>query len=576
MFPKKFRHLLGLADAELRAALGELSTEDIAELRTALRAFVTDVAALDEVSADVLAEAKSARTIFATVREVETERAEIDEAATNELEEIVNDVLSDDDGGETADEEDDAEADDEVEQAAENDDEANTEAADEANTTLAYRGTARRRVAAADIGGDAADDAGPQVPAVAFTASAGLNGHRAGDVFEGRNDLAKALVSRYQDIAGGGTERITVATVKANFDEAHTLNGTNEERLAKLGGPDLRSQPAALVAAICAPAEPYYGLGCMSSVARPVRGSLGQFAAARGAVTVYPSPRLADVVSGRGVWSRADDLAGTGIKNCASIPCSSPVQYDIYGIWRCLTVTNMMQMTYPELVDAFLNRLEALQASLAESTLLNAMVGSVNTRNLTADLAGWGYSANQSLLDTFIETLSAYKEGERYDDGQRFDAWSPRWVRAALAIDLINRKNLSGNSANQAAALAEVSAGLSSVGIDMTWTLDYATNWTKAPVLPADSGAVPALPTTANVMLAPKGNFRVLDRGELAIGVTNNHIYRDNDSNAHNRFTMFYESFEGLIDFGCTSVELTISNLKPTGAQVADATISTR
>ena len=37
-------------------------------------------------------------------------------------------------------------------------------------------------------------------------------------------------------------------------------------------------------------------------------------------------------------------------------------------------------------------------------------------------------------------------------------------------------------------------------------------------------------------------------RGELAIGVTGNNIYRDNQSNSRNEFTMFFENFEGIVN----------------------------
>lgn len=603
VFPEKHRPFLGLADAELRSKLAELSADELTELRSEMRDYAKQVGELAEVDASTLNDIKGARVLFDYAKDVAAERSAADEAAGEDLDSTLaafedEDAENDDDesteelaakttskAGEDA--ETAQEKLDEVAQAA---DDTKAKAVDTKkqvakvakNEAASYTPTARRRVRASELAEQPAEQvATPERIPTQFVATSGVDGKIAGEPFKDNLDLSAALLKRFDDIAGGGTEKIVVAKALANFDSDHILDGANvSENLAKLGGADLRQQgngsPNSLVAAICAPAEPYYGLVAMSSTARPVRGSLGQYAAPRGAVTVYPSPHLADVVSGRGVWTRANDAAGNTTKLCAVIPCSSPTQYDIYGVWRCLTVTNMMAMTYPELVDAFQNRLQALQASLAESTLLNAMVGSVNTRNLTADLSLWGYSANQSLLDTFVETLSAYKEAERYDDGQRFDAWAPRWVKAALVIDIINRKNLTGTNANVAAATSDVEAAIAGVGLDINWTLDYASDWTQAPVLPADAGAIPALPHTANLILSPKGNFRVLDRGELTIGVTNNNIYRDNASNAKNQFTMFFENFEGLIDFGATSVELTISNFKATGSQVADTTVTSR
>ena len=49
-------------------------------------------------------------------------------------------------------------------------------------------------------------------------------------------------------------------------------------------------------------------------------------------------------------------------------------------MWRCLTIKNLMALTFPELVDAILNRLGSLHARLGEVTLLDAMLASGRSR----------------------------------------------------------------------------------------------------------------------------------------------------------------------------------------------------
>ena len=89
---------------------------------------------------------------------------------------------------------------------------------------------------------------------------------------------------------------------------------------------------------------------------RPVRGSLAAYKPdARGAVTIYPSPSLSDITdqspNGVGLWTNDDDISLQGTdpssKICATIACATPTLYRLYGVWRCLTVQNLLAMTFP-------------------------------------------------------------------------------------------------------------------------------------------------------------------------------------------------------------------------------------
>ncbi len=83
-------------------------------------------------------------------------------------------------------------------------------------------------------------------------------------------------------------------------------------------------------------------------------------------------------------------------------------------------------------------------------------------------------------------------------------------------------------------------------------------------------GVIPDYPTTITGLFTPKGNLRVLDRGQLTIGVAPGNIYRDNASNTKNEFTIFQEGFEGLMDFGATNCAFSLTDVCLNGAQVAD------
>ena len=437
-----------------------------------------------------------------------------------------------------------------------------------------YRPKAGAIAANSETGSDQPD---PQakVPLGKFKATSGLNGHAAGEEFHSLLDLAEALQERSNDIAGGGRDKIKVATLELPEAAFTPLTGDASKDAAIFADYD-PEQRNGLVAAICAPREQIYdSVGAvLSSTARPVKGSLANYRPARGGVSVYPALKLADIDSddgsGYGQWTRADDADDNAEKVPVLLPCGSSVNYDIYGIWRALTVTNMEDMTFPELVAAALNKLQALQARMAEVALLDAAMSSVNTKTALASTTEFGASIN--LFSTIANAVAIYREEERLGD-QQFDAWLPRWVFPALQIDLLRQRRTSGRLADRIVTMGEVNAALRELGLDVTWTMDVASSWAPVPTF-ADGEALPALPVDIDLLFAPKGNLRALDRGSIDLGVTNDTV-RDNESNRRNRRTIWYESFEGLIDFGATNYHLNLSGVCLSGAQTADVTAIT-
>lgn len=548
--------------AGIEAGTGEVDADKLAEIKLA-SAFVIEARAelttRTEASAALAAERDAALAALADEGDEDAEKAAADAKAAEDAEA--------------------AEAEAAAAAEAEAKEAEDAEAAAAAAKGPAFKATAA--AVAASGGQSAADAAAAAAAALAATTPkstmkfvGGVTGRQGGDDVENMGDLADALVSRWGDIAGGGSEKLSVATLRANFTPAQTLSEDVAANIAKFGGVDPLAPSAelAITAAMCAPAEPLYDMAFMSSVERPVKGSMATYVPARGAVTVYPTPHLADISGGTGIWTRADDADSNAVKAaCATIPCASPVQYDIYGVYRCMTVKNLLQMTFPELVAAFLNRLQAIQSRLGEVTLLDAMIGSVNTKEVT--VAGTDFDASIDLWTTIENVVAVYREEERFGS-QRFDAWMPRWVRSAVKIGLMRQRRTQGSLADRIPTDADVDAALRNLGVDVTWTLDVASVWEPVHAQ-ADGQPLVELPTTAPLFLAPKGNLRVLDRGDLAIGVTNNNIYRDNASNTKNQFTMFYETFEGLMDFGATNWHVNIAGFKPSGAQTGDVTAIT-
>ena len=557
--------------------LSALTPDDLSTFISDLKGAIV-TALSGEVTVEVADQAEQADALIAKAEAITAERAEAEAALSARREALLSKFSEDaDDEADGPAAEADAEggeddADDEGDEPAAAEDEQEAVTASAWTPSLgAVAKTAPKAKAPAKASFRSFED-------VPFTATTSINDVQAGEQFESKAQLAEALIARFETIRGGGDSRLSVARLTANWKPEQLLSDDAAENIAKFGGLDVTAPSFAqgITAAFCAPTEPLYEIATSSSTARPVKASLATYRPKRGSVSVTQSPTLSDVSdqnvdgsTGYGIWTSADDSDENAVKACATIPCSSPEVFAIYGVWRCLKVKNLMAMTFPELVDAILNRLGALHSRLGEVTLLDAMLASSNTYAMTATANAYGASIN--VLTTILNAVEIHRDEERYDSGQRFDAWLPRWVGTAMQIDLANQRREGGSLRNRLAPMSDVNAALRDAGLNITWTLDGASTWANVPNA-ADGQDLPTLPTNIDLIMTPAGNFRALDRGDLTIGVTNGGIYRDNSSNADNSFSIFQENFEGVVDFGARTYALTIEGVCTGGAQTADVT----
>lgn len=392
-------------------------------------------------------------------------------------------------------------------------------------------------------------------------AVSGIQGKEPGDAFESWAEVASAAAKRGAALNPASTERFEIARIKGEYGPDRVLSDDVMLNAVKF-------EPSELTAAFCPPATPYYNLACANVLRRPVAGSLPGFQAPRGRVSIMPSPALSDITTGYGQWTSSDDTDVNAVKDdCQTITCGSPTEYEMYGIYRCLTVKNMMAMTYPELVEAYLNRLGAAHARLAEELLLNAMASAattVNGRQL-------GYGGSVTITSTILNYLALYQETQRWDIEGNMQAWIPRWVLWAMKMDIMRRRRTDAGFG--VPSDGQIEAMFREVGVDVTWFIDRPT-WAVAIPSVATASTLNLLPASVQVLIAPPGKFAMIDRGELAIGVTGNNLYRDNESNRRNQFTFFFENFEGVVN--TTSCPAHVLNIPAcwNGAQIDDIVIN--
>lgn len=536
--------------------LGTLSAEELKAAPKALRDAGRDRITAGEAPKDVLAEVKAETakveaeaTKRAALSELDAEdEADVEEEAGDETDEASDDGDAEDD--ETEDEEPD-----DGEEAGDETDEAPV-------VPVKAKATAKAPAARGRTGlKNALAESTKRVEAGAFKATDRAPKKRLGETFENWTEVSANCLAFANDLSAGSDQRFPIATAAGNFAPHMQMSEKPRDNLRMFDHEEI-------TAALCAPLPPVYDLACQNATNRPVKASLPNYAAPRGGVQIYPSPTLEDITTGYGIWDRTMDANPAASKDpCATIKCATPASYYIYGVYRCLTVQNMLAMTFPELVEAYLNRLAALQARKAETTLLEAMAAETTT--ITANPSGYG--AATTVTAALLNYLALYVEQQRWDE-EAMDLWLPRWFKYGVKLDLLRRRRTDGGT-NLVPSDAAVNAVFTAAGFTPHWFRDSPTWVTPIPKLQV-SGRLGYLPRNLEVLVAPRGKFALMDRGELNIGVAGN-IMRDNTSLSKNNFTFFFENFEGIVNTtSCPAHVLHFDNLCYNGQQIQDLIIN--
>lgn len=555
-FPELPQSLEALSDTDLDALrAGFVNTFKAVKAATVLTAADNDAITKgladfgkvkEELARRATATAEFAATAEGTLGEVDAVLGDEDEAVAED---------------EPEDDEDEDEEDEEVEDEAEPVLEPVGAASNAINVSYTVSPTVKVKPQLSKVPAKMGAEAPGKVKAGRIMAMDNVSGKKSGEAFADWTEFSLACYERAQSINPASGDRVAVGRITADYPADRVLADNVLLNLAKFERDEL-------IAAMCAPCTPYYNLACMNTTRRPVFNSLPGFQAPRGCVSIYPSPSLSDIDGGYGQWTNAMDSIASSTKDaCQTIECATPSEYRIYGIYRCLTVKNLLQLTYPELVEAYLNRLAAATARFAEIQLLEAMAANVNTITMPTYETG----ASVSLVHQLLRFLTGYQERERWDTPQ-MEGWGPRWLIPYLKADLWAQRITSG-ARRTVPTDAEINSLFSSVGISMNWFIDRP-SWADAfPVQTNADGNLATMPTGAQILVAPQGKFALMDRGELRVGVTGNNIYRDNTSNSRNEFTFFFENFEGIVDTTSCPADLLDFTLCFNGVQVDDVAV---
>jgi len=480
----------------------------------------------------------------------ETEDADEDAAAETETDEVTDADADAADQGEQVDRSDDATEDGDTAAGSGN------EGAEETEVD---------RPSAEDLSGQTGAEDVESTPQVVTTATVlpGVPGFTPDTPIESRRDVALALANKWETVGASGTgERFAVVQIRAEYPD-----------FADLSDGDFSGLYDDAIVAACAPLTPYYNVGFYSSTRRPVFDSAPKFRAPRGGVSIYGSPLFSDADlipedTGFGQWTTTDDNNPSAEKNdCYDFVCGDTTDYRVYGVYRCMNIRNLDAITFPELVAAHENQLESRFARYADKLLLDAMVAQADA----VVHASATYGAVRTILSRFDQIASRYRENERLDDTPILDVWMPRLVRNILRQDVIRAWNDSG--VPEVVVDATINGWFGDIGIVPHFTLDNPTLY--GDYATQGTAHVLANPDDTWYIMSVRGNLAILDLGAINIGVNPNGTYRDTTLNKRNRFQMFMESFEGLVNRGFPvwrgQIAVLANGSAPTGAALVDA-----
>lgn len=503
-----------------------LSVEDLNKFDVAARARFAELQANEPVELAVqVAEADEMTSLANDIKRVKLEKARRVEAASSAAEKrtqaqsAMNELTEDGDDAET----DPAEAEVPV---------ATAVKVGGARTQLRPKGNFKNP-SLADAQRQAPPPDTPRAEPV-LVASSDIPGVQSGSRLGDMDSLVAAMTARARAMPvtakGNDAPRIPIASLMRDFRYSlgpdSSLADFNEVMTAA-------ANPDIMVAAggWCSPSEISYDF--FNIVCEDGALDLPTIGINRGGIRWPVSPSFADVVLGGALWTwtEAQDIAAvtgtaqSGTKTCGRVPCPGFDEERLHCDGICLTVGNLTEDAYPELIAnhtrlvmvshfhkmnrARINEVRALSAAF---TVSNGAAGSGAVAPVLGalELQAIDYRSRYSMCqDAVLEVVA------------------PRWLRGVLRSDL--RKRMGGGTDTLSVTDAYLMSLFDEINVRIQWVSDYQERTDGYPGVPGVM--MTAWPTEVEFMMWAPGTV-VLGQGmRLDLGIIRDSVL--NQTNDH-------------------------------------------
>lgn len=385
----------------------------------------------------------------------------------------------------------------------------------------------------ADIKRNAPATKGPKRRESVLVASAEIPNIAQGSILQDMDALVSAMHLRARSLPatkmGIDAPQYPVATLQLDHRFSLDPGATPEEINEVLTA---ATDVDALVAAggWCSPSEisyDFYNIVCEDGML-----DLPTVGINRGGMRWPTSPSYGDIVNNYWSWNETQDIAAltgtaqSGTKVCYRVPCPAFNEARLHCDGLCLTVGNLMEDAFPELIANHTRLLFAGQAHRLNTLRINELLTAANSTSITGyGAVGAGLVA--PVLGSLELTAIDMREKYRMCEDSVLEVVLPRWLRGAMRSDLRKR------TGQDLDALAVTDAMLMNMFDLLNIRVQWVTDWQVGTAgFPGGSTPVVLWPTTVQFLMFPAGTF-VLGRGlQLNLGVI-----RDSVMNATNDHT---------------------------------------
>lgn len=368
-----------------------------------------------------------------------------------------------------------------------------------------------------------------------LTASADIPGWAAGAPLADMDALTAAIQARARVLPitsrGDDAQRYPIATLTR--DHRFTLGFDSSlaeinEVLTAASNPDILTAAGGW----CSPSEisyDFFNLVCDDGAL-----DLPTVGINRGGIRWPISPSFADVTASTALWTwtETQDIAAvtgtaqSGTKTCGRVPCVTFDEERLHCDGVCLTVGNLTEDAYPELISNFTKLLMAANFHKINRARINEVRALSASFTVTNGTAGAGAVA--PILGALELQAMDYRARYAMCQDAVLEVIAPRWLRAVMRSDL--RKRMGSGTDMLSATDAYLMQLFDAINVRIQWVGDYQERTTGFLGMPL---VLPTLwPTTIEFMMYAPGTV-VLGQGlRLDLG-----IIRDSVLNATNDHT---------------------------------------
>jgi hypothetical protein len=366
-----------------------------------------------------------------------------------------------------------------------------------------------------------------------LVASGDIPGMAQGNRISTFSDLVQTMHARSRMLATtrGKPNFVPVATLERDFRYRLALDSTPEEVNEVL---QAATDVQALVAAggWCSPSEisyDFYNIVAEDGLLDlPSVGVLN-----RGGLRFPTSPTIADILGTAALWSwteTQDEAAvdsDSEVKTCARVDCPDFTEVRSACDGLCVTVGNLVDFSYPELVANHIRLVFAARAHRTNQLVIDTLVG--HTLTTGVDLTGLGLTgqgATASILNSVELQVEDYRARFRMAQGAILEAIFPHWALGLIRADLANRTGVNLLSVSN----GQIADWLNERGVRAQFIYDWQSGFDTDPFGDPDTIAT-TWPSSVDFLVYAPGTF-VRGQGlQLDLGVVRDSVL--NEKNDH-------------------------------------------